>query len=162
MTFFTLELLIRLITSAMGSCAFALVFKTHRRHLLMVSISGLITYFIYYTVSFFGGGYFVSSFAATFFAALFGELCARIFHAPTILYLVTGLIPIVPGGEAYYTMKYLLERNTPMANEKLLATGGVALGIAGGIVLVSLMFGVLSDRLAKKQKQKIEEGHGKH
>ena len=156
MTFFTIQLFVRLLTSATGSCAFALIFKTHRRHLLMISISGLVTYFVYYTVSFFGGGFFVSSFAATCFAAIFGELCARIFHAPTILYLVTGLIPIVPGGEAYYTMKYLLESDMPKATEKLLATGGVALGIAGGIALVSLFFGVLADHLAKKQKKSGE------
>lgn len=151
MSFFTLELLVKLITSATGSCAFALIFKMQRRHLLMVSISALITYFVYYTVSFFGGGFFVASFAATCFAAAFGELCARIFHAPVILYLVTGMIPIVPGGEAYYAMKYLLEKDMARASEKLLSTGGVALGIAGGVALVSLLFGVLSDHLKKKR-----------
>ncbi len=161
MNFFTLPLFVKLFTSATGSCAFALIFKTHRRHLLMVSVSGLITYFVYYTVSFFGGGFFVSSFAATCFAAIFGELCARIFHAPTILYLVTGLIPIVPGGEAYYAMKYLLESDMSRATEKLLSTGGVALGIAGGIALVSLLFGALTDHLTKRQKR-VENKHGKY
>lgn len=146
MNFFTSELLIRLITSALGSCAFALIFKTEKRHLPMVSISGLVTYFIYHTVSFFGGGFFVASFASTLFAAVFGEVCARIFRAPTILYLVTGLIPIVPGGEAYYAMRYLLEKNMDMASAKLLSTGSVALGIASGIVLVSIIVAVWTDR----------------
>ncbi len=162
MSFFNLQLLVRLITSALGSCAFALIFKTHKRHLLLLSFSGLVTYFVYYTVSYFGGGFFVASFAATCFAATFGELCARLCRAPAVIYLLTGLIPIVPGGEAYYTMRYLLERNMPMANEKLLATGGVALGIAGGIVLISLVFGVIGDRLAQKQRRKAEAERGKH
>lgn len=157
MSFFTVQLVVRLITSALGSCAFALIFKTHKRHLLLLSISGLITYFVYYTVSFFGGGFFLASFAATIFAAAFGELCAMLRRAPAVIYYLTGLIPIVPGGEAYYTMKYFLERNIPMANEKLLATLGVALGIAGGIVLVSLIFGVIRDRLAQRV-----DIHGKH
>ncbi len=152
MTFFSLHLLIRLITSAAGSCAFALVFKTHRRHLAVIGLSGLVTYFVYYTVEFFGGGFFVASFAATVFAAAFGEACARVCHAPAIIYLLTGLIPIVPGGEAYYTMRYLLEHNAEKATEKLLATGGVALGIAGGIVFVSLLVGVIVDRLAQAKR----------
>lgn len=158
MTFFNTQLLVRLITSALGSCAFALIFKTHRRHLLLLSISGLITYFIYYTVSFFGGGYFIASFAATVFAAAFGELCARLRRAPAVIYYLTGLIPIVPGGEAYYTMRYFLEKNLPLAMDKLLATLGVAIGIAGGIVLVSLVFGVVTDRLMQRQGS----NHGKH
>ena len=146
MSFFTWELLVRLITSAFGSCAFALIFKTDKRHLLMVSISGFFTYLVYHTVSFFGGGFFVASFASTLFAAVFGEACARVFRAPTILYLVTGLIPIVPGGEAYYAMRYLLEKNMDMASVKLLSTGSVALGIASGIVLVSIVVAVWADR----------------
>lgn len=150
MNFFTSELLVRLITSALGSCAFALIFKTDKRHLLMVSISGFFTYFVYHAVSFFGGGFFIASFASTVFAAVFGEACARIFRAPTILYLVTGLIPIVPGGEAYYAMRYLLEKRTDLASAKLISTGSVALGIASGIVLVSIVVGVLTDRRKAK------------
>ena len=146
MSFFTSELLICLITSALGSCAFALIFKTDKRHLPMVSISGFVTYFVYYTVGYFGGGFFVASFVSTLFAAVFGEVCARVFRAPTILYLVTGLIPIVPGGEAYYAMRYLLEKNMDMASAKLLSTGSVALGIASGIVLVSIIVAVMADR----------------
>lgn len=159
MNFFTLHLLVRLITSAAGSCAFALIFKTHRRHLALIGLSGLVTYFVYYTVGFFGGGFFVASFASTVFAAAFGEFCARACHAPAIIYLLTGLIPIVPGGEAYYTMRYLLERNVTMATEKLLATVGVALGIAGGIVLVSLLVGVITDRRARKNEG---DGNGRN
>ena len=159
MNFFTMELLVRLITSAAGSCAFAMIFKTHRRHLALISLSGLITYFIYYTVSFFGGGFFVASFASTVFAAAFGELCARTCHAPAMIYNLTGLIPIVPGGEAYYTMRYLLEKDMPQATVRLGATIGVALGIAGGIVLVSLVVGVVGDRVAEKRKG---EEYAKH
>ena len=76
MNFFTLHLLVRLITSAAGSCAFALIFKTHRRHLALIGLSGLVTYFVYYTVGFFGGGFFVASFASTVFSAAFVEFCA--------------------------------------------------------------------------------------
>lgn len=150
MNFFTVQLLVRLITSAAGSCAFALIFKTHRRHLFRIGLAGLITYFIYHTVLYLGGGFFVASFASTLFAAAFGEVCARLFRAPALIYNLTALIPIVPGGEAYYTMRYLLERDMIRANEKLLATVGVALGIAGGIVLVSLVVGVIGDRIAQK------------
>lgn len=158
MTFFNLTFFTQLITSAAGSCAFALVFKTHRRHLALIGFSGLVTYFVYYAVGFFGGGFFVSSFAATVFAAMLGEFFARACRAPAMIYLLTALIPIVPGGEAYYTMRYLLEQTMQKATEKLLSTGAVALGIASGIVFVSLLVGVISDRCARTRKG---ENHGR-
>jgi len=150
--FFTLELLIRLITSAICSCAFGIIFKINKRHLITVGVSGLITYFIYHTVIFFGGSAFVAAFASTFFTSSFGEVSARINHAPAIIYLLTGLIPIVPGGDAYYSMRYLLSGDMSLALEKLSTTAQVALGIAGGIVLVSVIFGIIQDKLYSKRK----------
>lgn len=155
MNFFTYDLLIKLIASFMGSCAFAVVFKINKRHLLHVGILGFITYFAYYTVMFFTKSAFTAAFASTTVATLCAELLARKRRAPTIVYLVTGLIPIVPGADSYYSMKYLLEQNMPLATEKLLATVQVALGIAGGIVVISTLFAILSDKLeARRNKQK--------
>lgn len=157
MTFFTLELLIRLITSFVASVAFAIVFKTNKRHLLSVGIAGFITYFVFHTSLYLNTSLFLAAFASTFVATLYGEISARISHAPAIIFLVAGLIPIVPGGDSYYTMKYFIEGNTALALEKLGATGLVALGIASGIVAVSVIVGIYFDTLHKiKNKRKKE------
>ena len=50
MSFWTTQLLIRLITSYIGSCAFAIVFKINRRHLWLVGFSGMVAYFIYHSM----------------------------------------------------------------------------------------------------------------
>ncbi len=160
MSFFTLTLLIRLITATLGTLAFAIIFRVDRRHLFPVSVAGLFTYFIFYTVSYFGGSIFLAALASTGFTALFGEIAARVFHAPVLLYLLTGCIPIVPGGDVYYSMKYLLEGNTELAGQKLLQTAEASLGIAGGIVLVSVLFGLFTDAVAslKRKKEKKDLG----
>ena len=157
MSFFTLSFLIRLLTATLGTLAFAIIFRVDKRHLPWVSLSGLFTYFLFYTVSYFGGSIFLSALLSTAFTALFGEIAARIFHAPVLLYLLTGCIPIVPGGDVYYSMKYLLEGNTVLAGQKLLQTAEAALGIAGGIVLVSVWFGLYSDAIAAKKQKKAKK-----
>ncbi len=154
MSFFSLTLLIRLITSALGTLSFAVIFRVDKRHLLSVSLAGLFTYFLFYTVSYFGGSIFLSALCAISFTALFGEIAARVFHAPVLLYLLTGCIPIVPGGDVYYSMKYLLEGNTVLAGQKLLQTAEASLGIAGGIVLVSVLFGLFGDAVAALKRRK--------
>lgn len=151
--FFTQTLFVQLIASFIGSCAFAVVFKINKRHLLHVGILGFITYFVYYTMMFFTKSAFASAFVSTAAATLCAELLARRKHAPTIVYLVTGLIPIVPGADSYYSMKYLLEQNSALATEKLLATVQVALGIAGGIVVISILFSIIRDKLEEKRSK---------
>ncbi len=153
MSFFTLTLLVRLVTATLGTLAFAIIFRVDKRHLPSVSVAGLFTYFIFYTVSYFGGSIFLAAFSSIAFTALFGEIAARVFHAPVLLYLLTGCIPIVPGGDVYYSMKYLLEGNTELAGEKLLQTAEASLGIAGGIVLVSVLFGLFTDAVASLKRK---------
>ena len=160
MSFFTLTLLIRLITATFGTLAFAIIFRVDKRHLPSVSVAGLVTYFIFYTVSYFGGSIFLAAFSSIAFTALFGEIAARVFHAPVLLYLLTGCIPIVPGGDVYYSMKYLLEGNTELAGEKLLQTAEASLGIAGGIVLVSVLFGLFTDAVASLKRKKEKKNLG--
>ena len=158
MSFFTLTLLVRLVTATLGTLAFAIIFRVDKRHLPSVSVAGLFTYFIFYTVSYFGGSIFLAAFSSIAFTALFGEIAARVFHAPVLLYLLTGCIPIVPGGDVYYSMKYLLEGNTELAGQKLLQTAEASLGIAGGIVLVSVLFALFGDAVgSEKRKQEKKQ-----
>lgn len=154
MNFFTREFLIQALTSFIASSAFAVIFKTNRRHLLRVSFAGLITYVAYYTALYFNFSLFMAAFISTCAASLFGEICARISHAPTIIFIIAGIIPIVPGGDAYYSIKYLMEGNRALALQKLSATGQVALGIASGIVFLSILIGIYTDFVSKRKKQK--------
>ena len=153
MTFFDLELLIRVVASFIGSCSFAVVFNINKRHLLYVGILGAINYFAYDAVLYLTYNVFVSALAATTAVTVCAELLARRKRAPTIVYLVTGLIPIVPGSNAYGCMRCLIESDMAGAVSELSATIQIALGIAGGIVVVSIIFGIINDRIAKKRQK---------
>ena len=154
MNFFTNEFLIQAITSFIASSAFAVIFKTNKRHLLQVSFAGLMTYVVYYTALYFNSSLFIAALLSTCVASLFGEICARISHAPAIIFIIAGIIPIVPGGDAYYSIKYLMEGNRALALQKLASTGQVALGIASGIVFLSILIGIYTDFVSKRKKQK--------
>lgn len=153
MTFFTDKLLISLITAFIASVAFAIIFQTNKRHLLKVGIAGLITYFVFYTVKFFFSSLFLAAFLSTLIAALYGEISARISHAPTLIFIVAGLIPTVPGGDSYYTMKYFIVGDLTNALKYLTNTIATAIGIAGGIVCCSIIFGIINDKLRRKKSK---------
>ena len=150
MSFFTSEFLIQIFASLVGAVAFAIIFKTSARHLPYVALSGLVTYAIYYTVFFFLDSAFLAAFLSTLFTALFSEFCARFRRAPTAVFLFPGIIPTVPGGSLYYAMRYVLVGDLDSALSYLTSALAVGLGIAGGIMFVSIAVGQLTDYKKKR------------
>jgi uncharacterized membrane protein YjjB (DUF3815 family) len=154
MSFFTRELLISLVTSFIASCAFAIVFQTNKRHLLKVGLAGFIAYFVFYFVKYFFSSLFLAAFLSSLIIAFYGEICARISHAPTLIFIVAGLIPTVPGGDSYYSMKYLIMGEKSLALSKLIDTGTVAIGLASGIVCTSIIFGTIRDKILEIRRKR--------
>lgn len=131
---------IQLITSFLGSAGFALLFKMRLRYLPFAMIGGGLTYAAYYFGGVFTSSVFAAAFVGSAASALFSEICARVKRAPAIVFLVPCAIPIVPGGSLYRTMLNLISQNFEDTWFYLMETLKVGIGIAGGIVTVSLCF----------------------
>ena len=151
--FFTQELLIKVITAFISSVGFAVVLRIAPRNLLTASINGMITYFIYYTVMFFGLGYFAAGFISTTSAAVYSEAMARTRRAPSIVFLFPGVIPTVPGGDLYRGMRDLISGSIDTAMQNFSVAINIGLGIAGGIVAVSILFEKVMDFVNKIKKK---------
>ncbi len=151
MTFFTLTLAVRLVTTAIVSLGFAILFHVARRHLPLVSLCGLGTYFIFYTVIYLNGSNFSAALLSTLYTALFAGFAARIRHAPTVLFLIPGIIPTVPGASLYNTMHHAISGEWNIAFDHLLVTLEIGFGIAGGILLVSVIFGLATDFYTRRR-----------
>lgn len=86
------------------------------------------------------GGMFV---AATTVAVL-SELLARRWKQPVVIFLIPGVIPLVPGGKAYLTMLSFLQNDYLEGLELLVSTVFLAGAVAAGIILSSSVFRVYS------------------
>ena len=134
---------IRLITALLGTVGFALLFGVSRRNLPWASAGGLLTYLVYELLTLAGGSALVAAFAAALFMSLYSEAMARILHAPALVFLLPSAIPIVPGGALYYTIYNLLNYNEGAFLENAKSTLSVALGIAIGMSVSSIVIGVI-------------------
>ncbi len=152
MTLFTTELWLRLAASLIASCAFGVVFRTAPRHLPYAAISGVITYFIYHLALFLDASLFLASFLSTVTGAIFAEIYARIRRAPAIIILTAAVIPTVPGSALYYWVQNLLLGDNDIAMAYLGDTIAVGLGIACGIVAVSVSFRAISSYISRKRR----------
>ena len=151
MTLTFVALLVRLLAAAVASLSFSILFHVPRRHLPIVTVCATLTYFIFYVVLELHGSNFSAALISTLFTALFAGFAARTRRAPTIVFLITCIIPTVPGASLYNTMHHAISGNWEAATTHLRVALEISLGIAGGILLVSALFNMVLDYLAKRK-----------
>ena len=71
---------------------------------------------------------------------VYSETLARLNKAPATMFLIVGLLPLVPGAGIYYTMDYCISGNQIAFQQSLVHTLAVAGALTLGIVLVSSLY----------------------
>ena len=74
---------------------------------------------------------------ATIAVAVLSEIFARLYKTPATVFLIIGIIPLVPGGGIYYTMEALINGDLPLFVRYGMETAASAGAIAVGCSLVS-------------------------
>ena len=149
-----MELLLPCLYSFMGCVGYCLVFniRMRKRMLLLASLGGAGGWCVYLLCGWLQNDI-TQSFAAILAVAAYSEIMARLQKSPATVYLIVGLIPLVPGGGIYYTMEYCI--NGDMMN--FMNTGIHTLGIAGalaiGILLVSACVRILNNIQRRKRRE---------
>lgn len=115
--------------AGVASAAFSFIFNVKGKTLLFAGLCGAIGYFVYLLS---GGGTSLSFLYAGVSIALASEIMARIFSIPATLFLVGGLLPLVPGGEMFrmflsFTMSEQLTAIQHLGNT-LVQAGALAVG----------------------------------
>ncbi|MCI9274235.1 MAG: threonine/serine exporter [Clostridiales bacterium] len=128
--------------ACVGVCV---MFNLRRRALLLASLGAALGWFIYLLTAFTGNDI-VQCFAATLAVSAYAEILARVNKAPVTVFLIVGIIPMVPGGGIYYAMEYCLRGDM----ENFLTTGLHTFGIAGAIAVGILLVSSLARLFLKK------------
>lgn len=131
--------IIKIIAGFISTIGFAILFRLKPSHWLLASFDGLISCVSYFICIDFFESDFVPNLIAAFACAFGAEICARLAKAPTTVFLLPGIIALVPGGSLYYSMSNLLNSNYVEAGKYLLLTAEVAIAIGGGIIAASIL-----------------------
>ena len=108
---------------------FAITYNIRLNRLVPVCLGGALGWFVYLLLQ--GYGDVFAYFIATLVLAIYSEIMARVCKVPVIVFLTTAVLPLVPGGGMYNTMKYCILKETVLFAE----TGLHTLALAGAIVL---------------------------
>ena len=129
--------ILQTITGAIGSLGFAVLFGVRDHKVWPIMAGGAISWAVYLlSTNAAGWSMFAGLFAATFITDLLAEILARKLKTPVLLLLVPMLIPLVPGGDLYYMMDYLVRGNYvdlgAASRKVLMEAGAIAMGIVVG------------------------------
>lgn len=131
--------LMQIFTGFLGSLGFSILFNIRGRKLLVASLGGLISWTIFLVLQPVLPGeaprYFFASAAIT----VYSEVFARVLKTPTTTFLVSSIVPLIPGGSLYYTMNYALNEQWDLFVQKAFSTLELALALAVGIIAVTTL-----------------------
>lgn len=144
----------KIIASIIGVWAFAVLFYVPKKQYIQCIITGTAGYIIYLIADRMGA----SVVAATLFAALIMTVFARLFSVirmvPATIFIVTGIFPLVPGSNLYYTAYYTLNGNVVQGVAMGVVTFKIAFAIALGIVIGSIFPQAWFNSIGRKMRIK--------
>ena len=145
----------QLIAAMLGTLAFAIIFEAPKREYIFCAANGALAWLAYLLFQRFGAGVAIASLGATLILTLAARVLSAIRRCPTTVFLVAGILTLVPGAGIYYTAYYLLMNELSQFTAKGIETfkvaGAIALGIVFGFAVPQSWFNRLSMRLGKKK-----------
>lgn len=133
----------QVLAAALGSASFSMLFGLRSSKLLFSALGGALTWGVY-LISVYMGAIEPMAYALGAAAgALYAEIMARIKKTPVTVFVITSVIPLVPGGALYYAMVGLLQDD----RAEFVARGLYALAASGalalGIFIANVLFRVV-------------------
>lgn len=139
-------MVIQVILAFIACWFFSIIFNAPKKELFFCGLTGAIGWFFYTLI--------VENYkditAATFISSVSITISSRYLshfrRAPSTLYLIPGIIPLVPGAGIYYTMYYAILNQDSQAAflkgvETLKIAGAIAIGI---IVILALPYSIFN------------------
>ena len=127
---------IQLLTALTGSLGFALVFRLRARLLPWAALGGLLCFGSYMLLLRLMGLGFFTYLLASAAAELYAEILARLLRAPSTLFSIPAVIPLVPGRILFYAMSAVVRNDWAKASSYWTVAGMEMLAIATGMTLV--------------------------
>lgn len=113
--------------------AFAIIFNVPKKFLVYCGTAGSGGWLIYLLLSETLKGGFLAVFIAGMLTALLSHIFARIFKAPVTIFLIPGILPLVPGVGMFRIVYYMIIGEGSMSsyyfNYTLQSAGAIAISI---------------------------------
>ena len=133
---------IQVAAAFVGTVGFSALFGAPRRFYVECGVAGMVGWAVYLLVDVWWSVVGAAFFAALAVAAI-SHLLAKWRRCPVTVFLICGIIPLVPGGGIFWTAYYLVTNQLWTAASVGFIALKVTIAIAGGIILASAIMNKL-------------------
>lgn len=123
----------QLVTSFIATAAFAILFNAPKRSLIQCGLVGTLSWMAYFILVEYDVDSILATLVATFIVGVISQIFARFYKMPVIIFSVSGIIPLVPGGLAYNAMRRFVQNDyteaVHFAVQAFMLSGSIALGL---------------------------------
>lgn len=151
--------LIQILMGFSGTLGFNILFNIRGRKLLFASLGGLISWAVFLAAEPLLPGEAVRYFLSAAVITIYSEVLARLEKTPTTTFLVSSIIPLIPGGALYYTMNYALNKQWSQFAHQAFYTLQLALSLAVGIIAVTTLMRLVTVCVRRLKKQAATHFH---
>ena len=123
--------------SFVSTLGWSVYFNAPKRDLVYCSLTGAIGWITCILMEDYTGNTILANFIATFIITLFSEFLARKLKRPAVLYIIPGIIPLVPGLSIYNTMLDLIQANYIQALERATNVAMISGAMVMGMLIVT-------------------------
>ena len=138
---------------AVGSLGFAILFHVRGRHLAFTFLGGLVGWGVYCLAALRIENEALCYLIATAALGLYAEGMARVLHCPSPVLLVTGWIPLIPGGSLYTSISALVSGQLAEFTDRTLHTILLMIAMSAGMLLSMTVMHILLPRRGEKRKR---------
>ncbi len=147
--------IIQVLMGTIGSFGFSILYNIRGRKLILAGLGGLFSWSLCLVLQIWFDSEVIRYFLSAAFVAVYAEVLARVLKTPTTTFLVPAIIPHVPGGSLYYTMKFALNQQWYDFFSKAFYTVELALALAMGIIAVSSIVKLIFAIINKTKKKSV-------
>ena len=154
-------MIIQVIGAFLGIISVSVIYGVERKFFKDCGLCGAIGWLINLALGHYIEDHALCVFWATLVVAWVAHLFARIRKAPVTLFLIPGILPLVPGVGMYRSIFNLITVSNEMAGHYLLETLKTAGCIALAIFLIDTIFRMINHRWYQKWYIKITKSEKK-
>jgi len=118
-----------------STVGFCILFHVPKKHIITASFIGGCGWVAYTYFITSGSGSVLACFAGSCVVAVLSDFFSRVFKDAATIFIIPGILPLVPGANMYYTMLAILEGNV----EKTASVGTETILMAGAIAVALLV-----------------------
>lgn len=134
---------LQILMGAIGTLGFGLLFNIRGRKLVLAVLGATLSWSLCLALESVLPGEPIRWFISAMFVAVWAEILARKLKTPATTFLIPGIIPHIPGGALYNTMRLALQRQWGECLSKALYTLGLALSLALGMIVVLSLWAIV-------------------